>query len=485
MSLVLLSELYIPVSVSLLAASFLAIVLSRALGVDRGVVRRVSQAVLVFLILYLLLVVYTYHSYYIERVFFYFGQLDYMSIVVVLAVLLTALLTVSSYPQDLGEYEMVVAVSLLGVLASLLVALALDFLSIIVAWALLSLSSYSVIALMKDRVSLDASLRYVIVGVLASQFLLLGLGLLSVFSLYSTRLPLTGTRLADINIVLGVSLLLVAIGFKLGSAPLHFWLPDVYGRASPYSVAAVAGFIKLGLVVLALRLVSYYSGYEPLFYMLVFFSVASMVVGGFTPLTQTDVQRIMSFSSITHMGFILAGLAVVSLAAPEALGAVFYLAVSGVAIHVLGYGLSKYGVFTILGYVKRVYGTTSLRGVAGAPLPWYARLGLTIHLANLIGVPPLPGFWGKLFILLSTTYRDPRLYVGGLPWLTVVGVVMSVVSVFYYLNILRAFYLEKTSSLQETTERPRDLYYPYIASVLLVLIGLLTPLVLVYTGALR
>jgi len=488
-SLVLFADLFLSLMTSILIASSIVSVVSKILDVPRVYMKRFAQAILLILLIYLFVVFYESHSYIVSQSYSYFVSPDVVSLLILLSVLLSAFFVVSAYPVDLEMFEIVVAVSLLGVLGSVLIAHALDPLSIIVSWALLSLSSYSIIALMKDRYSLDASARYIIVGVLASQLLLFGLGIIVSTSVASRSFYTTDLHMLNTALVLGLSMFFVAIGFKLGSAPLHFWLPDVYGRASPYAIAAVSGFIKIGLIALLVRIVSLYSGYSPVFYIMIFLSVLSMFIGSFTPLTQRDVQRILAYSSIAQIGYILIGVSIISLvASPGTSGfqKIFYIALGGVVVHALGYSISKASLFSMLGYVRRVSGSSDLSSLRDIEKPWQMKFSIIIHLANLIGVPPLPGFWGKLLLFLSATYNDPRLYLGGIPWLAILGVLASVVSVFYYLNIMRASYFESSkSSLEKKLERSggslsSDIYYPYIASILIMIIGLLIPLILVY-----
>lgn len=472
---------YITLITSLSVSVSLTTLLSRFINISKSTVRRISQvALFVEIVITILIMVMYWLSGYVSGVISGLQLIapDNISLVVSIGILLGAFIAVSSYPVDVGVYEVIVAVSMLGVLSSILITLAIDPIVIIVLWALISIASYSVIALARDSASLDASSRYIIVGVLASQFLLLGVGLLMALG----RVSLTGfyglsSEIVRLLYTLSLVLLLIALGFKLGSAPLHFWLPDVYGRASPYSIAIVAGSIKLGLVILLLRIVLGFRGFETLFYMLVFLSVLSMIIGSITPLTQSDIQRILAYSSVNHIGFILIGVVVLSL---SPVGGVLSLALAGIVVHVLSYAISKSSLFSLVGFIRRSVFSSDL-SIVSSRLSGSSEFKFSVvtHLANLIGVPPLPGFWSKLFLFLSATYGDPRLYIGGVPWLALLGVVASVISVFYYLNIIRALYLEKGSSNSTTVSQ--DVFYPYIASIILIVLGFATPLILVFT----
>ena len=489
MILSLLIDLYVVLAASLLIGGAVSIAVSRLLGVEISLARNISRVILVILLIYLVLVIpYIASGDYVSvGLFSFLRGIDWVFVVIVLAVLLSGFIVVSSYPEDLGDIVFVLSVTLVGILGSMLMTISIDPVAIIVSWALLSISSYSIIALFRDPDSLDASSRYIVVGVVASQFLLFGLGFFILSSLASP-VSITGSVVSRdyvlVSMMLSVVMLLVAIGFKLGSAPFHFWLPDVYGRASPYAIAAIAGVIKIGLVGLLLRLAMYYSGYDLFVYSVILLSLLSMLIGSLTPLTQRNIQRIMAFSSINHVGFILIGVAVISIV--YRLGVYAYtaalFALVGVLLHVLAYSLSKSSMFVLIGFMRRVYGSADLSVVSlSSEKPGLLKFSTVIHLANLIGVPPLPGFWGKLFIFLSATYNDPRLYIGSVPWLALLGVIASVISVFYYLNIIRAVSLETSPlSKDRSSGSPRDLVYPYISSILVIVIGLIAPLIYVY-----
>ncbi|MEM0282894.1 MAG: proton-conducting transporter membrane subunit [Sulfolobales archaeon] len=478
--------LYITILTSVAVSVSIATFISRFLGFSRDLVRRIFQISLVIMLILTLYQMYAlYQSGYAVALLSGFRLLspDNVSLIAVLGILLGGFIALSSYPYERGAYEIVLAVSLLGILGSVLVSMAVDFITLIVLWTLISLASYSVIALARDPESLDASSRYIIVGVLASQFLLLGVGLLII---YLRSLPGSFYISSDVSRVLpliSLAFILGALGFKLGSAPFHFWIPDVYGRASPYAIAMIAGSIKLGLVVFLARLVLGFKGYDPLFYMIALLSILSMIIGSITPLTQGNIQRILAFSSVNHIGFILIGVSVLSLSIPPSGYYIYSLAMAGISLHILSYAMSKSSLFSLVGFIRSSTGSPELsvisKNLQSSP---ELRFSAVLHLANLIGVPPLPGFWSKLFIFLSAAYSDPRLYIAGVPWLVVMGVIASVFSVFYYLNIIRALYLERSSESNGGGSLSRDVFYPYIASILLIIIGSVIPVILVFMG---
>ncbi len=492
---------YTQILVSLLIGGFVAVSITKIFDIGPSFPRNLSRTLIVVLLIYVIILIIFYPRYSppIYRMSPFFAYVDGMILMISLAILISSFIVISSYPVGSSDISSVSAVSLLGVLGSILISFSIDPVAIIVSWALLSIASYAIIALFKDPLSLDASARYAVVGVVASQFLLLGLGLLILFNfvVFSGVLShgFIGQDVYRLILMLSISMLLVALGFKLGSAPFHFWLPDVYGRGSPYAIAGVAGFIKIGLVGFLLRFAIYGSGLgyisgfsgsgiDPgvFFYTVALLSVLSMLIGSITPLTQSSIQRILAFSSIAHIGFIFIGVAVLSIVPPNSTAYLF--AFAGVLIHVLAYSISKSSMFVLVGFMRSVYGSSDLSLVSSVSTkPGSLKTSVIIHLANLIGVPPLPGFWGKLLLFLSATYSDPRLYLGFIPWLSLLGIVASIFSVFYYLNIIRAVSIEGGGSGGSREIRfidRHDLFYPYIASLIVIALGILAPGIMVY-----
>lgn len=401
-------------------------------------------------------------------------NMDGISYPISIAILLGGIVGVLALP--LGSTDSVYAylsMALMGSLASIMLSMARDPVAIISAWTLLSITTFATIALARDRDSMEASVRYSIVGSLASQLLILGVALVTPYLYLGSVSGSIASGLIASAGVAAVAFLSIAIAFKLGAAPSHAWVPDVYGSASPYVISLISGSLKLGVIgVLAWLLRGLYPISSNAFPVLAFISLASMLIGSITPLTQTNAQRILAYSSIAHMGFIFIGLSVISISHdnPQA----FRLALLGVAFHTIAYSLGKSGVFAALNYMKRSRGRLGLEAIEGVARD-NPRLSFSLaaHMLNLIGVPPLPGFWGKLFLFMAASQSLPGLYIGSIPWLALTGIIASVISVYYYLNILRpTIMIARETQAPSRLEEDPDLWASYIAAVATIVMGI-------------
>jgi NADH-quinone oxidoreductase subunit N len=414
----------------------------------------------------------------IESVSGFLVNMDSVAYPIAIAILLGAIIGVITLPIDATDsVHIYLSMILMGVLASIMLSIARDPVAAIASWTLLSITTFASLALARDRESLEASVRYSIVGGLASQLLVLGIALSSPYMVLGRAF---GDAMPGVSLVIGfiaIAFLSIAIGFKLGAVPSHGWVPDVYGVASPYVVAVISGSLKLGVLALTIWVLKFIGPIAAnAFPVLAFMSFASMVIGSITPLTQTNAQRILAYSSIAHIGFFFIGLAVISLSPDNQ--EVFRLAMLGIAFHAIAYSLGKSGVFAALNYIKRQVGILDLKAIRGiGSADPKLSFSLALHLLNLIGVPPLPGFWGKLFLFLAATQNREGLYVGSLPWLAIVGIAASVISVYYYLNILRSSMMltgDETrpgySSVGE--RRDPDLWASYVAAILTIILGI-------------
>ncbi len=354
---------------------------------------------------------------------------------------------------------------ILGVAGTSALASTTNPLVILASWGLVSLASYSMVSLSGDKDSLIGSIKYAFMSALSFQFLLIGV--------YMVVFSPAGSRI----IALGVLLFLVALGFKAGIPPFHMWLPDVYGFSDPIPISMLSSTMKLGALALAIRILAQVMpSIEPRFGLslvtvLVILSSAAMVLGNLGALTQTDVQRMMAYSSIAHVGYMTMALsafaASVVYKAPQA----GYFALLGLLVYFASYALSKASVFSFI---------SGVRGQGRASMFKFQGLGtankassasVSVILLNLIGMPPLLGFWGKFFIFLSTASPSiPPFYVAGIPWFTLLGVANSALSVFYYAKVIRTMYTSGPSGMSS-----KVIAIPLISSVLLAAFGLAMP----------
>jgi NADH-quinone oxidoreductase subunit N len=337
-----------------------------------------------------------------------------------------------------------ISLALWSVVGGLFLCTAHDLITLFLAIELATMPAYVLIGLnTDDELSIEGALKYFLLSMLTSLLLLYGLSF--VFGLSGSTsyasIDLTGSGVMGL-----LAAVLVVIGFaaKLSAAPFHFWAPDAYAGAPVVSVAFVSTVPKVaGLVALA-RLFGPIAKASPAVSLVVLvISVASMVLGNLGAYPQTDMRRLMAYSGIAHAGYLMLGIAAASLAGIEA--AIFYAVVYtapslGVMLAVgeTGEKLADFG-----GLVRR--------------RPWLAWT-VTVLLLSLIGVPPLAGFFGKLFLFSAAL-------AGGQVVAVVLALVMSVVSAGYYFRIIRPMFFDTPAE----DEVPAALVRSWPATIAIVL----------------
>ncbi len=384
---------------------------------------------------------------------------------------LITLMAASIKPAVWGTHPAYYSLLPLSLFGIFFLAGAADLLVVLAAWLLVSVISYVIIALPDDRDSARAAARYIYLGAVAT--LLLGIWIAgtvasaSEIGFDSLRIaPSTRTSLSGMALVF----LVAALGFKLGLVPFHWWLPSVYGRADGRAVAVVAGVVKLGFIALVTRIV-YMASQRPLGFetlasgdliagVLAALSIATMTYGNIAALTPRNVQSILAYSSIAHVGYILAGLAALA----------YYntfnpqmarIALVGVALQSIAYGLSKSPLFTLASEAGR--DISDWRGIYAASRS--AGTGTVILLLSLLGLPPLLGFWGKLYLFIAAA--------GYSIILVLIALVNSGISSAYYIRIVREV-LTGGGEAGISEEAKAALA---IAGILTVLLGLAAPII--------
>ncbi len=334
-----------------------------------------------------------------------------------------------------------------------------DALVLLASWLVVSIASYVFIALPGDRESRGAAVRYIIMGAVATLFLVfwvaLHTGIQAGLSKFAYK-PYADASLAS----LAVPALIAALGFKLGIVPFHWWLPSVYGRADGRAVAVVAGVAKLGFIA-ALARVLYAASVSPevssrIALVLAALAVVTMTYGNIAALTTRDLQLILTYSSIAQIGYILVAAAALAYLAP-ADPRYATLAFAAIAVHSLAYALSKSPLFSAAQELRG-----GLRGLAlRSPV---AALSASILLMSLLGVPPLLGFWGKLYMFLAAIkYSLP---------LVLIALVNSGVSAAYYALAIREMLAKevKVPTVKDSIEASL-----LIGALLTVILGLVAP----------
>jgi NADH-quinone oxidoreductase subunit N len=329
------------------------------------------------------------------------------------------------------EYPLLVALATLGMM---LMISANDLMALYVGLELQSLALYVVAAFQRDSIrSTEAGVKYFVLGSVASGMLLFGASLIYGFcggtAFVEISKALIDGRGGEIGTVIGLVFVVAGLAFKVSAVPFHMWTPDVYEGAPTPVTALFAVAPKIAAMSL---LVSVLMGpFKPLFaqwqQIIVVASVLSMALGAFAALRQQNIKRLMAYSSIGNVGYILLGLASGSEKGIQSV--VFYLAI---------YLVMTLGVFATILLMKRrgvmVEGVGDLAGLARSqPMMAFA---LLLFMFSLAGIPPLAGFWGKLYIFIAAV--EAKLYVPA-----VLGVLASVVASYYYLRIVKVMYFDE------------------------------------------
>jgi NADH-quinone oxidoreductase subunit N len=361
---------------------------------------------------------------------------DYMKTLVLLGSFAAIFMSITPLARDdinKPEFSLLV---LLAVVGMMLMISANDLMSLYMAVELQSLPLYVVAAMRTNSLrSSEAGLKYFLLGALSSGMLLYGASLVYGFA-GTTSFAGIAAAVAEAQLpvafIIGMVFMLTGIAFKVSAAPFHMWTPDVY-EGSPSPVTALFAIApKVAAIALLLRLTYGAFGSIALEWsqVIVALSIASMVVGALGAIMQTEIKRMMAYSSIAHMGYALAGLA-----AGSKEGAF------GVLIYMTGYVFMGAGSFAIILLMRRdgqsATRISDLRGLSKTQ-PMFA-LGLMVMMFSMAGIPPLAGFFGKWYVFLAAVNA-------GLVPLAVVGVVMSVIGAFYYLRIIKIMYFDDSDA---------------------------------------
>jgi NADH-quinone oxidoreductase subunit N len=358
-----------------------------------------------------------------------------------------------------GEAYILLLASLLGMN---LMAVSADLIMLYLAIETASIPLYILAGfLLVDDRSTEAGFKYLLFGTLASTIMLYGFSLLFGFA-GTTNLYLLSEMLAagKLPLVLAfglVVLVLVGLGFKVAVVPFHFWAPDVYeGSPTP-----VAGFLSTaskaaGFAVLTRFFFVVFPDFAPSWTLvLAVLSAVTMTVGNLLAISQTNIKRLLAYSSIAHAGYALIGL--MAFNKLGATGVVFYLA---------AYIVTNLLAFGVVMAFSRVTGLDNLEDYAGMSRrnPWLALMMLAAFL-SLAGMPPFGGFVAKVFVFAAGVQANYT-------WLVVVGILNSIVGVYYYLNAMKYVYLYRMPN-EDEGKHPVPLTRPYAIALAVLTIGVI------------
>ncbi|HEY5958277.1 MAG TPA: NADH-quinone oxidoreductase subunit N, partial [Polyangiaceae bacterium] len=271
----------------------------------------------------------------------------------------------------------------------------------------------------------EAAMKFFVVGVVSTPIALLGAAFLVALSASTDIVAIAQMPLEPIH-VLGLVLLLSGMGFKLGVVPFHMWVPDTYQAAPTTFVAFLSTAPKLAAMAALSRIYvfGYASASEKWVPLVLLLSIATLILGNLSALTQSNTKRLLGYSGIGHVGYLLMGLLVVDSFGLEAL--LFYL---------VAYALTNLGAFLAVEAIESNDGDGNMTDLNGlwSRAPWLA-LSMLLFLLSLAGIPFVVGFWAKLYIFVAA-------WRGGHPGLVLLGALVAVVSLFYYLQLARCMYM--------------------------------------------
>lgn len=374
------------------------------------------------------------------------------------------------FQRSQGEFYGIILLSAVGMM---LVAATKELVSIYVSLELATLPIAALAAFMRDERSSEAGLKFLLLGAVSSALLLYGMVLVYAFT-GSTHLDVIAGSISSGSVpfgsnamLAGIILIVVGFGFKISMVPFQMWVPDVY-EGSPTPVAAflsvaskAAGFAVL-LRVFYVAFGGVDVDWSVLFAVL---AVLSMTVGNLVAILQSNVKRLLGYSTIAQAGYILVGVAAVAATAPD--GGVDGLGPSGVLFYLAAYAVTNLAAFFAVMAIANRTGSEQIDDFAGMARrsPFLAGV-LALSMISLIGIPPTAGFMGKLYLFNAAVSSD-------LVWLAVVGVLNSVVSAYYYLRVIKTMFLAPAESEERISYSSPVFVAVAVSAIGILLIGVL------------
>ena len=397
------------------------------------------------------------HLYYVNAGYTFYGMqrmvvadplghlLAFFAALSVMVTLAYARPTLASRDMFKGEFFSLALFSLLG--ASVMVS-ANNFLVVYLGLELMSLSLYALAALRRDHaMATEAAMKYFVLGALASGFLLYGLSMM-----YGATGTLDIQRAFDVIgtgqvnqqvLVFGLVFIVAGLAFKLGAAPFHMWVPDVYHGAPTAVTLLIASAPKLAAFGITIRLlVEGLLGLAPDWQqMLVVLSLASLVIGNLAAIAQTNLKRMLAYSTIGQIGFMLLALTAGVVSGNTISGGLAY---SSAMFYMVAYVLTTLGSFGLILLLSRHgFESEEIDDLAGLSkrAPWMAGV-MALFMFSLAGIPPTVGFNAKLAVLQALISTN----LAGYLWLAVAAVLLSLIGAFYYLRIVKVMYFDEPAA---------------------------------------
>jgi len=362
---------------------------------------------------------------------------DPMSDVLKVAIYIATFITfmyAKDYLRDRGIFKgEFYVLGLFAALGMMILVSAHNFLTVYLGLELLSLSLYAMVAMQRDSIlASEAAMKYFVLGAIASGMLLYGIsiiyGLTGTLDLGEVAVKITALD-QGVLLAFGLVFMIVGIAFKLGAVPFHMWVPDVYHGAPTAVTLFIGSAPKIAAFAMLMRLlvdglIGLHAQWEGI---LIILAVLSMGIGNLLAIAQGNIKRMLAYSTISHVGFLILG----ALTGTQSgfASSMFYT-----LVYVL-MSLGGFGMVMLLS--RKGFEAENLDDYKGlnARSPWYAFMML-ILMFSMAGVPPFLGFWAKLVVLQEVIAAD-------MMWLAIVGVVFSVIGAFYYLRIIKLMYFDQ------------------------------------------
>jgi NADH-quinone oxidoreductase subunit N len=330
-----------------------------------------------------------------------------------------------------GEYFILGLMALLGIMVMISAG---NLLTVYLGVELLSLSLYSMVAFDRDSsIAAESAMKYFVLGAISSGMLLYGFsivyGIAGTLQLDELALELRGADATHIGLIFALVFIIAGIAFKFGAVPFHMWVPDVYHGAPTPVTLFIGAAPKISSFVLAIRVLA--EGLDPMVAgwqdMLIVVSVLSMAIGNIVAIAQTNLKRMLAYSTISHVGFILLGILA---GTNDGYRAAMYYTFAYVIMSVGSFGM-------ILLLAREGFEADKIEDFRGLnrKSPWFAAMMLMLMFSTA-GVPPFIGFWAKLEVLAAVLNV-------GLAWLAAVAVLFSVIGAFYYLRVVKVMYFDE------------------------------------------
>jgi len=359
-----------------------------------------------------------------------------------LAMAFLLILVSSDYVKKMHDFHgEFIALLLLATLGATLAASASNIITILLSIELMAVSFYALVGFLKSDKGTESALKYILLGAVNAAVLLFGMALLFGFS---ASLTLDGIAIAasaggvkNAGLILGLTMVLAALGFKIAAVPFHMWAPDTYeGAPAPVALylstaSKIAGFaVMLRVLSAFLQPASFSHNWGVVIAVI---SAITMTVGNLLAISQSNIKRLLAYSSVAQAGYMLVAIAAIGTSAGD-------ISASSLLYFAIAFAAAEFAVFGVVIVVSRQVEHDEVADYTGMARrsPWLAG-AMTLGLLSLIGLPPLGGFIGKFYVFSQATQH-------GLLWLVIIAVINSVISAYYYLRIIKTLWAEEPAT---------------------------------------